>query len=766
MKTYLDGLWKLSFTMPDSDEIINTDINVPCNIEPKLQELGLLGEYLPPDRLDSTSKFDGVDDWTYITTFDAPEKPKGWGQQLVFEGIDTIAEVYLNDELVCDCMNMHIAYNIDVTDKLKEKDNELKVVIRSASLWARDVYTDEMAMCNHKFGEESVFLRKARHQWGWDNAPRVITSGIINSVYIENINPVRIENVYVVTQDVNEDSIIGTISWEYITPKKYFLGTGARFTVTDGERAVYTKTIELRQFRGRMEFVIPRSDIELWWPAGFGEAKLYDIKLEILENGEPSCEYARKFGFRTLKLDMGEYVEENGDGRFVFVVNGENVYIRGTNWKPVHYLASQCKDRVIPALEEAKNLHCNMIRIWGGGIYEGPEFFDYCDRNGIMVWQDFMLACEIPYEADWYCELIAEEAEYIIKRQRNHPSLAVWCGDNENDQVLQWYRNHSSLKPSDMYLSRNILKDAVLHYDPFRSYVPSSPYVSDITDMERQQGKIIHNQLEQHFYAQSEVCAEELRRNKNIFIGETGPMALNAISDNPKMLEDEKKRARRLWDVEGKYEIDYHQTDVYFIEWRNSGKRLCQKCYDRDFAFDEWDDYKNAVNICCAEIYKDIIEFCRVNRWSKTGVIWWSLLDMWPMLFNYSVIDSEFGRKLPYYWIRQAQQDFAIVGTWTEEHSDIALYAANDTLREHRVSYTVTAYDKKGKGSVIATGSCRQEKNSSSLIQRIDNGDEAQLWIIRWTDEGKECVNHVFTGNADYETTKMWAEIIKKEYNI
>ena len=137
MKTYLDGLWSLSFTKPDTEELINTTINVPCNIEPKLQELGLLGDYLPPDKLDSTSMFDGVDDWIYTTTFDAPQKPDGWGQKLVFEGIDTIAEIYLNDELVCDCMNMHIAYETDVTDKLKAKGNELKVIIRSASLCLR-----------------------------------------------------------------------------------------------------------------------------------------------------------------------------------------------------------------------------------------------------------------------------------------------------------------------------------------------------------------------------------------------------------------------------------------------------------------------------------------------------------------------------------------------------------------------------------------------------------------------------------------------------
>ena len=168
----------------------------------------------------------------------------------------------------------------------------------------------------------------------------------------------------------------------------------------------------------------------------------------------------------------------------------------------------------------------------------------------------------------------------------------------------------------------------------------------------------------------------------------------------------------------------------------------------------------------CAEIFKDVIEYCRVQRWTKTGVIWWSLCDMWPMLFNYSVMDCELNKKLPYFWIRQSQQEFALMAVRTELNGELSLYAVNDTLNVHKAEYSITAYDEKGNGKLIACGICKQDKNSSSLIQRIAEDENPELWIIKWKENGKEYMNHVFTKNSSYEVMKKWVEIIGKEGNF
>ena len=459
-----------------------------------------------------------------------------------------------------------------------------------------------------------------------------------------------------------------------------------------------------------------------------------------------------------------ELTAEN-EGEMVFLVNGHKVFARGANWKPLDSLHSRADAKVIRALEEIEALHCNMVRIWGGGIYEGEEFYRFCDEHGIMVWQDFMLACEIPPTDDEFCAVMAEEAAQVIRRLRNHASLAVWCGDNENDQFVFYVTRGSHIRPSQCKISREVLSNAVLHHDPYRSYVKSSPVVTDhcLEQWNWPAEKRTYFESETHLYPPVWQFAEWLRKCRARFIGETAPIETNPISANPAFFEREKERAARLWNAERRpIGLQTHQSDPYFIKWRQAGKKLCETRYGCDFSFEEWADYTLALNTACAEIYKDVVEYCRVNRWNKTGVLWWSLLDMWPMMFNYSVIDSEFNRKLPFYWIREAQQPFALMGVRQQIDGELALYAANDTLQTHTVNYTVLAYDEHGTKRVAATGVCQQAPNSSAVFLRLLERETPELWLIRWEENGNTYYNHCITGKAPYDISAMrrWVTIV------
>ncbi len=379
-----------------------------------------------------------------------------------------------------------------------------------------------------------------------------------------------------------------------------------------------------------------------------------------------------------------------------------------------------------------------------------------------------MLACEIPPRDDAYCALVRREAEQIVKKYRNHPSLALWCGDNENDKVMQHLNQSSCALPSDSRVSREILKQAVLSNDHYRNYLPSSPLVSDRTFTETAKGALVHQQTERHLYPEIYLEPVAIRDCKNIFLGETGPFWTSAIAVNPKTLACEAERAKRLWNEPVEIPIArnttiFHQDEYYFKRWRLSAKNACEKILGRDFSFEEFHDFTLALNLLCAEDFKDMIEYCRVSRPNKTGLIWWSLMDMFPMLFNYSVIDCEYNRKLPYYWIKQSQQAFALLAVRKELGCDLSLYAANDTLSAHTVEYSVTAYQEDLTSKVIATGVCRQEKNSVDLVQRIANGNEPQLWIIKWTENKKTYTNHAFTRTTNYETMREWVKIIGHE---
>ncbi|MBE7037438.1 MAG: hypothetical protein E7404_00885 [Ruminococcaceae bacterium] len=788
IKHSFNGEWNLTFTNPYNNEKTSMMVNVPCNVEPYLVKNGIVEDYMPCDDEYAMARFEAVDDWTYTVFFDADNINSDYTQNIVFEGIDTIADIYLNSEFVMHCENMHIAYRIDVTGKLKEKNNELKVVIRSSELWARehlhDMFSSSHGDCGSGHGEITYYdsqnyLRKARHQWGWDNSPRLITSGIIRSVYLEEIPPCRFEEVYLYTSNITENKVDLGANWIYKTNEKYLLNHKIRLSVVDKEKIIYTETKPIVFIQGSSKFSIDREDVKLWWPAGFGEPYLYTVRLEMLVDDKVIDTYEEAFGIRTLKLLRTDDVLEDGTGEFVFVINNEKVFIRGTNWKVLDPLASEADKKLKEgkALEEVKNLNCNMIRIWGGGIYEDEFLFDWCDRNGIMVWQDFMFACEVPPTDEWFCRLVEKEAKYIIKKYRNHASLAVWCGDNENDECLSWVNYFSSALPSHSVITRTILKNAVVHYDPYRSYVDSSPLASDKNYMQRggapeqfssseNRKKMTHFQSETHFYPYPLNYSKDLRELKSIFLGETGPIMVNAAAVNQKTFEREKERCKRLWDSDYLPSTIVHQNDGYFTCWRNTGKDLCKRYFNEEFSFDEWKDYVIAINVLCAEMFKDIIEYCRISRWSKSGVLWWSLMDMWPMLFNYSIMDYEFNKKLPYFWIQKSQQEVCLMAVRTEEGGKINLYAANDTLSEHTVEYSVTEYDENLNSKVIATGKVLQEKNSSSLIQRIFENEKPSLWIIKWKTEGKEYTNHAFTKIPSYNVMKKWIKIIGKEGNF
>ena len=173
-----------------------------------------------------------------------------------------------------------------------------------------------------------------------------------------------------------------------------------------------------------------------------------------------------------------------------------------------------------------------------------------------------------------------------------------------------------------------------------------------------------------------------------------------------------------------------------------------------------------AVNLTSAEEFKFVAEYSRVNFPQKTGVLWWSLIDMWPMLFNVSVIDSEYGRKMPYYWLEKAQQDSCLIFMKNESKDIWELYSSNCTSDTHLIEYSVTAYDENGNCDVIAKGKYNQKENCSELLQCIANPDKPELWIAEWKDNKNVYRNHAIIGFSSIETMKLWAEIISEKYKI
>ena len=772
MKYSLNDTWQLSFTDPADRQIKTVSAAVPGNVEPALQNAGLLGDYMPADRPDATAHLDTVDDWTYTRTFDAPPLKKGWSCELVCEGIDTIADIYLNGEWIYMADDMHMAHRVNIADKLKKTGNELKVVIRSAMLWARQFEGDVFGISREgtQYGGQP-YLRKARHEWGWDNAPRLLTAGIYRDIYIESLPPERFTDVYLYTDEVTDSAVSLGVVWDYLTPRQDLTGYTFRITFFSRGKTVYTRCSPIYFVRAAERFTVPRDKVALWWPRGFGEPNLSHVKLEMLYAGRTVAKWESDWGVRTVRMIADDCVTPDNQGEFKLNVNNEDIFVCGTNWKPLDALHSRADAKVEKALDLTYDLNCNLVRIWGGGIYEDTPFFDYCDRHGLLVWQDFMFGCEFPPNDEWYLRQVERETIWIIKKLRNHPSLAVWCGDNEGDECLTWNMPHSQILPSDNLITREVLRRCLLRFDPYRSYVFSSPYASDDNIRDRRNGVIEHFQTEHHFYPDTTMIDQTLRECKSRFIGETGPIFINPMTDSDEIFAREEARARRLWNQpipEEQRNHMMHQTDSYFCSWRQKGKEMCALWYNRDFSVDEKSDYCQAINIICGEVYKEIIEFCRIDRPNKTGVIWWSLADMWPCLYNYSIIDGNLNPKLPYYWIRESQQLFALMAVRYEYGGEAALYSANNTLSRHTGEYTIVAVDANGRRREVASGRFNEAPNSSRMLQRLPEGDKPELWIIEWTENGETYRNHFVTGSkqCDFKIWRRWLNVLKKNFGI
>jgi len=765
----LTSAWTLSFTHPRTGKKHQIPAAVPGNVESDLLRAGLVADLYPADHPTAMYDWELVDDWTYRTHFPAPTLDAGNVVELVFEGIDTVAEVLLNGKTLFRSADMFIPHTADVTSRLKPEDNILEVRIFSAELQARRFEYDAttMTMARH---EGCARLRKARHMWGWDNAPRLLCAGLWRPVYLAVKNAIRFENVYIYTCRANRQEAVVGLDWQLITPDLDLRGYRGKIVFGVDGKTAREHEVVMDQTFGRTRITIPTP--LLWWPRDYGEAALYDVEFRLETQDGTMATWHTRFGIREIDLIRTPTTDEQGSGEFLFRCNGEKIYCRGTNWKTTDALPSRSGgDRLRRALELCTDCNCNIVRIWGGGIYEDHEFFDYCDAHGLMVWQDFMLACEFPPQDEDYQQMMATEAEIIIKRLRNHSSLVLWCGDNETDMSVFGGALPPQVRPSDNILTRLVLKKTAWRFDPYRPYLESSPYVDDIIFEQRKkygENAITALAPEQHFYTWQTDFRTAFRRVAAHFISETGPICFSAMSESDEFAEREQPRLLRLWDVEANKEWDWrHQADAYFLQWKNSLRANLQFFFNREFDPGKLAELRTATNIMVADLFKFAIESSRIRKWRKTGVIWWSLLDMWPMMFNFSVVDYHFRKKLPYYWIRQSQQPLCLMAEDGGDNS-FSLFAVNDTLRKQSGTMRLYGVDADGKETVYQEREFRAEANASTRIEeKVVPPSTHGLGIIEWEVEHRKYYNHFMIGTPPFSFAEysFWSSYLDRLYN-
>jgi len=431
-------------------------------------------------------------DWEYKTTFNVEKSVLQKDRvELDFKGLDTYAEVFVNKEKVLEADNMFREWQADIKEKLNVGDNELHIVFRSPINEGLKKYdtnsfvypgaeNDQAETGKVEDGKRvSIYTRKAGYHFGWDWGPRLVSSGIWRPITLRAYDLAKIEDLQIVQNSVTDDKATFTAVFEIDAVKK-----GNASISIKNEEAILTSTdVQIKPGIHKYSLDFEIAEPKLWWTIGLGDPHLYKLTGEVILNERSITKHTR-IGIRTVELIRDK--DEKGTS-FYFKLNGHPVFMKGANYIPNDvFLPRVTDENYKTVIETAKNSNNNMLRVWGGGIYENDIFYDLCDEAGILVWQDFMFACAMFPGDEAFLENVKQEAIDNVKRLRNHACIGLWCGNNE---ILTAWNNWGWKQKAEQQgkdvpdkvwqayvdIFHKVLPEVVAEYDPQKSYWGSSP---------------------------------------------------------------------------------------------------------------------------------------------------------------------------------------------------------------------------------------------------------------------------------------------------
>ena len=462
----LNKSWKMNRSGDDEQ----LDCSVPCSVYKTLIEHNKIPDpYYRENEYISTQICD--DDYDFTKAFILTDEITSHEHIILrFEGIDTLSEVFLNGELLGKNDNMHRIWEYDVKSVVKSGENLLEVKTKSPNKYIAEKYKKRPLWGVDTTMAGYTYLRKAHCMFGWDWGPKLPDMGIWRNVSLVCYNEGRILDVHYTQQHSNEKV---TLTAD-IHSDKHNCNTAVLDVFSPCGKLAASKSIPLNNTDH--DFItIDIENPQLWWANGYGEQPLYKCKIRLETNGITTDEHTQKIGLRTLTIsqDSDQWGEE-----FCFKLNGRKIFAMGANYIPEDQIVSRCTEkRTRYLLEQCKKANFNFIRVWGGGYYPDDCFYDYCDENGIIVWQDFMFACSAYLLTDEFKSTMIEEIKDNIIRLRNHASLGLWCGNNEIESAWEgWGLPEDPQSKADYFTQfAEIIPALVNELSPEIFYWPSSP---------------------------------------------------------------------------------------------------------------------------------------------------------------------------------------------------------------------------------------------------------------------------------------------------
>ena len=632
---------------------------------------------------------------------------------LQFDGIDTFAEIYLNGVRLGACDNMFLQYSYSVKELVKKEGNLLCVKMLST--------TKKMASIDDKgffgvFNTKRLFIRKAQCHFGWDWAPDMPGYGIWGDVRLLGVKKNRIADVTYKAYNDGNVSLIVELNYS-IRPQVDFNGKTIvehnvehkddeiRYTVANvpgvSISSENAKTY-LYKIGGRKNFANLKVDApQLWWPAGYGEQPLYEYRVELLHKGEVVDVVEGKLAFRTVEL-----VQKPVDGQtmgYKFFINGKEVFIKGSNWVPAECFIGCIEDEKYDMLtNRALEGNFNMLRVWGGGIYEKDIFYKLCDEKGIMVWQDLMLACaDIPETDEAFVENMKKEVEYQVRRLRNHPSLVYWCGGNEKTGTYGLQICHGD------YFVDVFLRGLVMNLDDSRPYARQSPCA--ITDIgnDKTSGESHAGSFEAALDAGIENYRELVSNTDVPFISECAIMGPSSKETMEKIFPKDK-----LWPM-NIYWDDRLMDNPYASILMTFAKREEYYATALYGASENVEQFIAKGMTVHAETLRAEIEYARANKARCGGFMNWMFSEIWPSA-TWAVVDYYGEGKQAYYQMKKSYAPILL--TFVEKNGGTtALTVVNDTLKGFK---TKVVYGlKKLNGAIVWKKSANITVAENGVVQ-------------------------------------------------
>ncbi len=742
----LDGQWQLAYGQHgDIDEslCLISDIEktnmaiisakVPGNFELDLEAAGVVPEIFFGQNIYHLYDYETCHMFYYRTFY--YENDNNYDDMLVFEGIDCFAQVYIDGKLLFANDNMFIPVTVPLPS-LTSGEHEIVVHISPAVIKAREI-TPSAYVSSMKYNADSLYVRKAPSQYGWDIMPRAVSGGIWKHVYIDRLPKASVKGTFLQTVRCDKNEAVVKLFYDCRIPSGNIRNYLLKITCTCDD-STFGWEIPLWHTSGMVSQTVKTP--KLWMPHNYGEANLYEIKAELFYKNELVHTHLSKTGMRTVALSRTSTTDAVGNGEFCFLVNGQKIFAMGTNWVPVDAFHSRDEERLPHILPMLTDLGCNIVRCWGGNVYENEIFYDYCDAHGIMVWQDFAMACAVYPQEQWFQDSLEREAQATVLRLRHHPSIVLWAGDNECDDA--YWGVGEGRNPNTNLLTRKVLPEVIRNLDYTRPYLPSSPYRDETAY--RYGGAI----SEDHLWGPRDYFKGEFYKTSVChFASETGYHGCPSPESLRKYISPD-----QLWPCLEQKDWICHASSMETEANAPYTYRIALMWQQVETLFGknnkttaDLETFAIASQISQAEAMKYFIERFRLSKWRRTGIIWWNLIDGCPQISD-AIVDYYYDKKLAYWYIKNSQQPVCMMFDEPVEGKAV-LYAVNDTENDKTLHYQII----DDQGQILLEADCISKANMSVPVGDIFMGEEKKFYTIRWSDGDSNGVNHYFANIIDID---------------